>query len=415
MSESFGARLRQQRERHGVALATIAETTKIKSSLLDELERGDLSHWPTGIFRRSYVRAYAQAIGLNPEPVVREFLSLYPDPAEEADAVEAIARTVEGAARRRPPTRLTYLLTSAMNALPSLRSSSPASANDRSNGEGAAGPDEQLAFDLVFPAATGGAALEMSGLALQALARDDARPAVHESIDGAVRDVTITPGAAPAASVDDSRDSDAGGFNEMSLDLHPDPSANAAAPRLTPAEPHDGDHVAPAPQVAAMRDHAPASDPTTPPLETIADLCTRVAAASSIATIVDVLADAMVLVNGIGVILWVWDADSGTLRPALCYGYPKETLTQLPAVEPAADNAIGAAFRSAQARVVSSDARSTGAIAVPLIASTGCSGVLAAEFRDAAEQRNWARTILTILAAQLATAVATSHDDHSAR
>ena len=46
MPESFGARLRQQRERQQIALTAIAEQTKIGLSLLEALERDDLSHWP---------------------------------------------------------------------------------------------------------------------------------------------------------------------------------------------------------------------------------------------------------------------------------------------------------------------------------------------------------------------------------
>ena len=82
MPEGFGARLRQRRERQQIDLAAIAEQTKIKLSLLEGLERDDVSRWPTGIFRRAFVRAYAHAIALEPDVVVREFLELYPDPVE---------------------------------------------------------------------------------------------------------------------------------------------------------------------------------------------------------------------------------------------------------------------------------------------------------------------------------------------
>ena len=85
MPPSFGARLRQHRERQGIALATIAEKTKIKQSLLDGLERDDLSQWPPGIFRRAYVRSYGQAIGLDPDTVVRDFLERYPEPIEPVE------------------------------------------------------------------------------------------------------------------------------------------------------------------------------------------------------------------------------------------------------------------------------------------------------------------------------------------
>jgi transcriptional regulator with XRE-family HTH domain len=85
MDESFGARLRQQREKRDVSLTAIAERTKIKQALLEGLERDDISRWPPGIFRRAYVRDYAQAIGLNPDTVMREFLEVFPEPQEAVE------------------------------------------------------------------------------------------------------------------------------------------------------------------------------------------------------------------------------------------------------------------------------------------------------------------------------------------
>jgi transcriptional regulator with XRE-family HTH domain len=79
-SESFGRRLRRERERRQIALASIAENSKINESLLRDLERDDVSKWPHGIFRRSFMRAYAQAIGLDVEATMREFLERFPDP-----------------------------------------------------------------------------------------------------------------------------------------------------------------------------------------------------------------------------------------------------------------------------------------------------------------------------------------------
>jgi len=79
-SESFGRRLRRERERRQIALTSIAENSKISVSLLRDLERDDFSKWPPGIFRRSFMRAYAQAIGLDAETTVREFLERFPDP-----------------------------------------------------------------------------------------------------------------------------------------------------------------------------------------------------------------------------------------------------------------------------------------------------------------------------------------------
>ena len=76
---AFGSRLRTQRERRGVTLESIVDSTKIKQSLLEALERGDASQWPRGLFRRAYIRDYASAIGLPAEPLVAEFVRLFPE------------------------------------------------------------------------------------------------------------------------------------------------------------------------------------------------------------------------------------------------------------------------------------------------------------------------------------------------
>jgi len=82
MRESLGRRLRRERERRDISLAQIAAETKIAAALLEALERDDLTHWPPGIFRRSFLRAYADAIGVDAEAVVDEFLQRFPGPAD---------------------------------------------------------------------------------------------------------------------------------------------------------------------------------------------------------------------------------------------------------------------------------------------------------------------------------------------
>lgn len=79
----FGALLRRERERRGISLDTVAEQTKINIALLAGLERGDLSRWPTGIFRRAFVRAYATAIGLRPDDIVTAFERCCPERGDD--------------------------------------------------------------------------------------------------------------------------------------------------------------------------------------------------------------------------------------------------------------------------------------------------------------------------------------------
>ena len=89
---SFGARLRAERERRHISIATIADSTKILGALLEGLENNDVSRWPlTGFYRRAFIRAYAVAVGLDPEPVVREFFERFPVPEEVPPATDADA------------------------------------------------------------------------------------------------------------------------------------------------------------------------------------------------------------------------------------------------------------------------------------------------------------------------------------
>lgn len=94
--ESFGARLRRVRERRRISIASIAESTKILGALLEGLENDDVSRWPTGLYRRAFMRAYASAIGLDPEPIVREFIARFPDPEETHTPVPVVAAPHSG-------------------------------------------------------------------------------------------------------------------------------------------------------------------------------------------------------------------------------------------------------------------------------------------------------------------------------
>lgn len=115
LPESLGARLRAERLRKKISIASIAESTKILGALLEGLEHDDVSRWPSGLYRRAFIRAYADAIGLDPEPVVREFLERFPDPEEVAASQPSAPGNAP--ALRVPRTRLRLTLADARLAL----------------------------------------------------------------------------------------------------------------------------------------------------------------------------------------------------------------------------------------------------------------------------------------------------------
>jgi cytoskeleton protein RodZ len=90
-TSGVGSELRDARERAGLSLRTVADRTKIPVQTLEALERDDISRLPGGIFLRSFVRAYASEVGLDPEQAVRRFVARFPDASVEEAPTPFIA------------------------------------------------------------------------------------------------------------------------------------------------------------------------------------------------------------------------------------------------------------------------------------------------------------------------------------
>lgn len=76
--DTFGPRLRRERERRGITLEAIAAKTNVSVDLWAAFEASDFARWPKGVFARSFVRDYANAIGIDPREVVDDFCRLFP-------------------------------------------------------------------------------------------------------------------------------------------------------------------------------------------------------------------------------------------------------------------------------------------------------------------------------------------------
>ena len=353
MLESFGARLRQQREQHGIDLVAIAEQTKIKRSLLEALERDDLSQWPSGIFRRAYVRNYAQAIGLDPDATVQLFLQVHPETAEVA-ALSEIASLADGP---RPTngsasTRLRTIMGSALGSF-SLFRRQPSHVDEPLPVEAAPPAFGDTAYTLTLrpPVAT-------CSPTDTELGRLDAHPVSEDPLDLPEPVVEVAE-ASPA--------------EEFTVE----PPAEAVAP--------------PEPE------RAPEID-----LLGVARLCTEFSRVADPAGMQPQLQACVELLEANGLIVWLWDMTAAGLRPALACGYPEKLLAQLPTVGRDADNATAEAFRSGHACVIHGDAHASGALVVPLLGPDACLGVLALEFRHGREGRVASRAVATILGAALA-------------
>jgi curved DNA-binding protein CbpA len=77
-----GALLKEIREYRGVALAAIAERTKISSRYLQAIEEEDSRHLPEPTYLKGYLKQYAAEIGLDPERVASHYPPLQPEGSE---------------------------------------------------------------------------------------------------------------------------------------------------------------------------------------------------------------------------------------------------------------------------------------------------------------------------------------------
>jgi DnaJ-class molecular chaperone len=70
-----GVDLKRFRETLGISLENISQETKIKVSHLQALESGDIESLPGPFFIRGFLKAYASSLKLNPDELVKGYLS----------------------------------------------------------------------------------------------------------------------------------------------------------------------------------------------------------------------------------------------------------------------------------------------------------------------------------------------------
>ena len=82
----LGARLKNARESRGLSLHGVSDMTKISIPLLEALERDDYGRLPGGIFSKSFVKAYAIAVGLDVDSAVAQFIEEHAQHERERQA-----------------------------------------------------------------------------------------------------------------------------------------------------------------------------------------------------------------------------------------------------------------------------------------------------------------------------------------
>jgi transcriptional regulator with XRE-family HTH domain len=98
---SFGERLRHEREIRNTTIEQIALATGIGRGYLEALERNEFHALPGPAFGKLYIRAYAETLGFDPQPLIHDYdreQQLRPRASIEPSAAEAARPRRVGAA-----------------------------------------------------------------------------------------------------------------------------------------------------------------------------------------------------------------------------------------------------------------------------------------------------------------------------
>jgi len=140
-------------------------------------------------------------------------------------------------------------------------------------------------------------------------------------------------------------------------------------------------------------------------LSQAAQLCTDLACVIDSKQLPELLERTAGVLDSAGIIVWVADPVSNSLKPAMSFGYSDQILSRMGNIHRDANNAVAAAFRLGEMRLVDGDASTSGALVMPLLTSEGCIGALSAEMKVGSEKDESSQAFAAIFTAQLATLV----------
>jgi cytoskeleton protein RodZ len=85
--DSLGARLRAAREARNLSLREVSDSTRITRRHLEAIEADDYKQLPGGIFNRSFVKAFARAVGYDEDEAVSAYQRVARESGESFDDV----------------------------------------------------------------------------------------------------------------------------------------------------------------------------------------------------------------------------------------------------------------------------------------------------------------------------------------
>jgi len=101
---SIGETLAQSRQRAGLSVAQVSEQTRIRETIIRDVENDDYSACGGDFYARGQIRAIAEAVGTDPVPLTREYDSVRwaPGAVSTVSLEELLATSAHSAQQRRP-------------------------------------------------------------------------------------------------------------------------------------------------------------------------------------------------------------------------------------------------------------------------------------------------------------------------
>ena len=85
--ETLGSLLKRERELRALSLEELSSTTRIPLAALRKIEDDSFEDLPGAVFTRGFVRAYAKALGMDPQPLLVRL-----DRKQPREPVELVAK-----------------------------------------------------------------------------------------------------------------------------------------------------------------------------------------------------------------------------------------------------------------------------------------------------------------------------------
>jgi cytoskeletal protein RodZ len=88
---SLGEILKEERIKRGINIKDLERITRVRSKYLLAIEKSEFSVLPGTTYTRAFIRTYANALGIDPAPLIEEFTKVYQRTSKDPEYTSRIS------------------------------------------------------------------------------------------------------------------------------------------------------------------------------------------------------------------------------------------------------------------------------------------------------------------------------------